>query len=54
MTRTRPDLGTYDDIAEAARRSTGLSDFGGTDHEEGLRLLCGDLAEPGGLTPVRN
>ena len=52
MTRTRPDLGTYDDIAEAARRSTGLSDFGGTDHEEGLRLLCDDLAEHGGLTPV--
>lgn len=52
--RTRPDLGTYDDIAAAACRSTGLSDFGGSDHEEGLRLLCDDLTEHGGLTPVGN
>ncbi len=52
--RTRPDLGSYDEIAEAARRTTGLSDFGGTAHEEGLRLLCDDLARNGGLTPVGN
>lgn len=53
-TRTRSDLGTYDDIAAAAARSTGLHDFGGTGHEEGLRLLCEDLAEHGGLTPEGN
>ena len=52
--RTRPDLGTYDDIANAAMRSTGLSDFGGNDHEEGLRILCEDMAAHGGLTPVGN
>ena len=53
-TRTRPDLGTYDDIAAAAVRTTGLDDFGGTAHEEGLRLLCEDLAASGGLTPEGN
>lgn len=53
-TRTRPDLGSYDDIAAAAARTTGLSDFGGTAHEEGLRLLVEDLAENGGLTPAGN
>ena len=26
-----------------------VEDFGGTEHEEGLRLLCEDLAEHGGL-----
>ncbi|UMG94582.1 sulfotransferase [Nocardioides sp. TF02-7] len=53
--RQRPDVGSYDDIAAAAVRTTGLSDFGGTDHEEGLRLLVDDLASPeAGLTPVGN
>ena len=50
--RTRPDLGSYDDIEAAAVRTTGLTDFGGTDHEEGLRLLAQDLADNAGLTPV--
>ena len=50
-TRTREDLGTYDDIAAAAVRTTGLEDFGGTAHEEGLRLLCEDMTKNGGLTP---
>ena len=55
MARTRPDLGSYDDISAAAQRTTGLSDFGGTDHEEGLRLLAEDLASPeAGLTPLGN
>ncbi len=55
MVRTRPDVGSYDDIVAAAQRSTGLSDFGGTDHEEGLRLLAEDLASPeAGLTPLGN
>jgi len=49
--RTRDTLGTYDEIAAAAVRTTGLDDFGGTEHEEGLRLLCEDLVAHGGLTP---
>lgn len=52
--RTRPDLGSYDDIAAAARRTTGLSDFGGTGHEEGLRILVDDLRTSAGLTPLGN
>jgi hypothetical protein len=53
MTRPRDDLGSYDDIAAAAVRTTGLDDFGGTAHEKGLRLLVDDLASPeAGLTPL--
>jgi hypothetical protein len=53
--RQRADLGSYDDIAAAAVRTTGLTDFGGSAHEEGLRLLVDDLASPeAGLTPVGN
>lgn len=53
--RQRPDVGTFDDIVEAATRATGLSDFAGTDHEEGLRILVDDLNSPdAGLTPVGN
>ena len=53
--RGRPDVGSYDDIAAAASRTTGLSDFGGTAHEEGLRILVDDLASPdAGLTPIGN
>lgn len=55
MTRERPDVGSYDDIVAAARRTTGLTDFGGDLHEEGLRLLAEDLASPeAGLTPRGN
>ena len=53
--RQRADVGSYDDIAAAAVRTTGLTGFGGTAHEEGLRLLVDDLASPeAGLTPVGN
>ena len=53
--RQRPDVGSFEDICAAATRTTGLSDFGGTAHEEGLRLLVDDLASPeAGLTPVGN
>jgi hypothetical protein len=56
--RQRPDIGSYDDIAAAAVRTTGLTDFGGPGdrgHEEGLRLLVEDLASPeAGLTPIGN
>jgi hypothetical protein len=53
-TRTRETLGSFEEIAAAAVRTTGLEDFGGTEHEEGLRLLCEDLVEHGGLTPEGN
>lgn len=53
--RERTDVGTLEDIAAAAMRSTGLSDFGGTEHEEGFRVLLDDLASPeAGLTGVGN
>ena len=55
MARTRPDVGSYDDIVAAAQRTTAMSDMGGTDHEAGLRLLTEDLASPeAGLTPLGN
>ena len=55
MARVRDDVGSYDDIAAAAVRTTGLADFGGTAHEEGLRLLVDDLASPAaGLTGEGN
>jgi hypothetical protein len=55
MVRTRPDLGSYEDIVAAAVRTTGLSDFGDGAHEEGLRVLTEDLASPeAGLTPLGN
>ncbi len=52
--RTREDLGSFEEIRAAAVRTTGLEDFGGTEHEEGLRLLCEDLVAHGGLTPEGN
>jgi hypothetical protein len=55
MTHPRDELGSYDDIAAAAIRTTGLDDFGGTAHGEGLRILVDDLASPeAGLTPLGN
>lgn len=55
MARTRDDVGSYDDIAAAAARTTGMDDFGDTAHEEGLRLLVDDLASPeAGLTGEGN
>ena len=53
-TRTREALGSFDEIAAAAVRTTGLDDFGGSEHEEGLRLLCEDLVAHGALTPEGN
>jgi hypothetical protein len=52
--RERADVGSYDDIVAAAVRTTGLSDFGGTDHEEGVRILVDVLTNEAGLTPVGN
>ncbi|QIG46125.1 sulfotransferase [Nocardioides anomalus] len=55
MTRERADVGSYEDIAAAAVRTTGLDDFGSGLHEEGLRVLVEDLASPeAGLTPRGN
>jgi hypothetical protein len=55
MQRERADVGTYDDIAAAAERTTGMSDFGGTEHEEGLRILVDDLnSADAGLTGKGN
>ena len=52
--RTREDVGSFEDVRDAAARTTGLSDFGGDEHEEGLRILLDDLAGPAGLTPLGN
>lgn len=53
--RQRPDVGTYEDICAAAVRTTGLTDFGGTQHEEGFRLVVDDLNSPtAGLTGAGN
>jgi Sulfotransferase family len=55
MTRERADVGSYEDIVAAAVRTTGLSDFGGDAHEEGLRVLVEDLSSPdAGLTSRGN
>lgn len=52
MTRERAEVGSYEEIAAAAVRSTGLSDFGAGAHEEGLRVLLEDLnSTEAGLTP---
>ena len=51
MTRERADVGSYEDIVAAAVRTVGMDDFGGTGHEEGLRVLVEDLNSPeAGLT----
>jgi hypothetical protein len=52
--RERDEVGSYDDIAAAAVRATGLSEFGGDEHEEGLRLLVDDYIGHAGLTPAGN
>ena len=55
MTRERAEVGSYDDIAAAAIRTTGMDDFGGDEHEEGLKVLVEDLNSPeAGLTPRGN
>src|SRR5215212_9763020 len=60
MARERADVGSYDDIVAAAERTTGLHDFGwqdmgGTEQEEGLRILVEDLSSAeAGLTGKGN
>src|SRR5689334_1943044 len=43
---------TFEGVVESAVRTTGLSDFGGTEHEEGLRVLVSDYQARAGLTEV--
>lgn len=52
--RQRDDVGSLEDITAAAVRSTGLTDFGDTGHEEGLEVLLEDYATVSGLTGVGN
>jgi hypothetical protein len=55
MQRERADVGSYEDIVAAAERTTGMTDLGGTAHEEGLRILVEDLNSPeAGLTGKGN
>lgn len=42
--------GSFDDVVASAVRATGLEDFGGHEHEEGLRVLVEDYAGAAGLT----
>ena len=42
----------FDGVVESAVRTTGLSDFGGDEHEEGLRVLVEDYRSRAGLTEV--
>jgi hypothetical protein len=53
-TRVRDDVGSLEDIAAAAVRSTGLTDFGDDSHEEGLGVLLEDYASASGLTGLGN
>lgn len=51
--RTRDQVGSYEDIVAAAVRSTGLTDFGDNEQEHGLRLVVDDLNSPtAGLTGI--
>ena len=55
MERERADVGTYEDVVAAAERTTGMTDLGGTAHEEGLRILVEDLnSAEAGLTGKGN
>src|SRR3569623_1353429 len=53
MIRERADVGSYEDIVAAAQRTTGMTDFGSSAHEEGLRVLVEDLASPAAGLPPR-
>ena len=50
----RDSVGTFDDLHEAASRATGMSDFGGDEYVEGLRILVDDFTDEAGLTPEGN
>lgn len=53
--RERADVGSLEDIQTAARRTTGLDDFGDPSYEEGFRIVVGDLnSADAGLTGTGN
>ncbi|MCS3880508.1 sulfotransferase [Gordonia amarae] len=47
----RTSVGTVDDLHEAATRTTGLTDFGGDEYLEPLRVLLDSYAREADLTP---
>jgi hypothetical protein len=49
---TRDTVGTVEDLEASASRLTTLSDFGGADHREGLRVLLQSYAEDEELTEL--
>jgi hypothetical protein len=53
-TRTRDDVGTYEDLHASASKMTGLTDFGDPIYEDGLRLLLDDYESVAGLTGEGN
>lgn len=52
--RQRDSVGTFEDLHEAATRITGLTDFGGDEYHEPLRVLLASLADEAGLTGTGN
>jgi len=48
----RTDVGTIEDMHASATRLTGLDDFGGADHLDGLRVLLSAYAQESALTPA--
>lgn len=50
----RDDAGTIDELHDAARRITGLDDFGPDDYIEALAVLLASYRDEAGLTPLGN
>ncbi|NLU84165.1 sulfotransferase [Rhodococcus sp. HNM0569] len=51
MTHDYDGIGSIEDLHAQARDETGLTDFGGDDHLEGLRILLDSFANEADLTP---
>ncbi|WP_436535385.1 sulfotransferase family protein [Actinoplanes sp. HUAS TT8] len=51
MRSTRTDVGTIEDLHASATRLTGLDDFGGDDHLEGMGVLLTSYGKEASLTP---
>jgi hypothetical protein len=52
--RARDSVGTFEDLHESATRACGLSDFGGEEYVEPLRVLLASYEKSAGLTPYGN
>jgi hypothetical protein len=52
MQTSRTDVGTIEDLHASATRLTGLDDFGGDDHLDGMRILLSAYGEESSLTPA--